>query len=46
MAGRWSRLYEQSFTSTDSITVTHNLDLEYINVRVVIGFNRESNSRP
>lgn len=37
MAGRWVELFIQPFTATDSIVVAHNLGLEYLNVRVVIG---------
>jgi len=37
MAGGFIALYEQDFTTTSSITVTHNLDRVICAARVIIG---------
>jgi len=37
MAGGFEALYFQDFTTTSSITVTHNLDRVICAVRVIIG---------
>jgi len=42
MAGVYSVLFEQSFSSTDTIDVTHNLNLYYASARVIIEGNERN----
>jgi len=41
---KFDLLYEQDFTSTDSITITHNLDRNVFNVRLIIYDSGDSSS--
>lgn len=36
MAGFWVPLFEQSFTSTNSIVVTHNLNRDHFYITVLV----------
>ena len=37
MAGIYELLFSQSFTSTDTVVVTHNLDREYVYIKLIVG---------
>lgn len=37
MPGIFKDIFEQEFVSTDTITITHNQDYEYIKVKVIVG---------
>lgn len=37
MAGIYNNIYSASFTATSTIVVTHNADVEYLQVKIIVG---------